>query len=1011
MVERERQRIGPTSEPPEPGDAVLVPLSPRRLDLGRATGGGLALRLEAWLGGLADGARRDLDAGAGGPLLAAVFAGGAALYYLLPREPWWPAVLLLAIGLTVATVVRRRRGRAAHGGAVAAALACGVAVASLGTLRMAAPRLDHERTVRVEGRIADLDATAKGGTRLGIDVVRMEAKGLDPAAIPAALTATVTVPGPLPRVGEGVSFLARLKPPEGPVLPGGYDFARRAFFEGRGATGYVLGRVRPLELGPPPLLDRLLAPIGDLRHAIADRVRATLPGPSGTIGAAIMVGEQRAIPEVAAEPLRASGLTHIVSISGLHMALVAGGVIAAMRSGLALFPGLALRFAVKKWAAAAALLATTIYLLLSGNQVAALRSYLMLSVALVAVMVDRPAITLHTVAVAAVAIVAVEPWNVMEPSFLMSFLAVIALVASYDLWRAWQARRPPPVGEAALPLRLIGRGLRHVEGLAFSSLVAGLATAPVILGVFFRGAPYSIVANMIVMPVTGLVIMPAAVIAALAMPFGLDPWPLTVMGAGIDVMVEVGRRVAALPGGAGLAGVPHPLTMPLGIWALLWFAAWRSRLRHLALVPAIAAAVLAFAGPRPDVVIGRHAGAVAVRAEDGRLRVLAPRQDRFDVANWLAADADPRRPDDPKLAEGWRCDGLGCVYTRPAGARDALVVAVVRHPHGFDEDCRRADLVVTALVAPAACRERTEVIDRFDIARNGATTLTLTGHEQPEPAAGTAADPPDPTEPAPETDAEAGGIGAEGSAAAEPAGTGASRGGDADAADERGADRVRAGGGGDTRNGAGGPGAGGLDTGGLNTGGHGAGGHGAEQVLTGGGGGTRGGIGDAVGPEPPVGHVAAAGVGSAAEATLLGRSGTEAASGLGAEAGTGIDTMHAPAARAATADSDPPPAGVRGAAGSPVEASDAPATSGAAATAGVPAPIGAATEDVADADEVRPRSIFRIIAGLPAVPRPWTPVDPSIARLAPAEATADRADPAGLPLRPASAASEGAEGQ
>jgi competence protein ComEC len=389
---------------------------------------------------------------------------------------------------------------------------------------------------------------------------------------------------------------------------------------------------------------------------------------------------------------------------------------------------------VKKWAAGAAIVAATIYLLLSGNQVAALRSHLMLSIALIAVIVDRPAITMHTIAVSAVAILLMDPSNALEPSFLMSYLAVIALVASYDLWRLHQARRPPPKKEDGIVLHGIGAALRHVEGLAFSSLIAGLATAPVIAGIFYRGAPYSILANMIVLPVTGILIMPAAVFAALLMPFGLDALPLWAMGQGIDFMVAVGRWVSSFPGGAGFIGLPHPLMMPLGVLAVLWLSLWRSRVRFLGLVPALAATILLLAGPRPDVFVGRHGSPVAVRDVDGRLHVLAGPQDRFDTAIWLAADADPRPPDPRALGRGWSCDTLGCAYRLPGlapGTDEDLVVAVVRDARAFEEDCRRATLVISALEAPPGCAERTTVVDRVALAHGGATMLSFTGDIRP----------------------------------------------------------------------------------------------------------------------------------------------------------------------------------------------------------------------------------------------------------------------------------------
>lgn len=699
----------------------------RRRGLPAFTGAGASLRLAEGGRRLLDGASEDLSQGAAAPLLAVVFAAGIALYFSLPREPWLPALAMAALTVAAIAIVRRRRGARALGSVTLAVLIAGALAAAISTHRVAAPRLDRERTVSVEGRVVDLDGTAKSGTRLGVAVATMEARGLDAATVPRLVSATLTAHGSVPTLGETIAFKARLKPPEGPVLPGGYDFARRAWFEGRGASGYVLGRAHAVERGPPPLLDRLLAPIGDLRHAVADRVRADLPGGTGAIGAALMVGEQRAIPEAVADPLRASGLTHIVSISGLHMSLVAGGVMVALRLLFVALPGFSLQHAAKKWAAAIAIVAATVYLLMSGMQVAALRSHLMICVALLAVLVDRPAITMHTVAVAAMAILVVDPSSALEPSFQMSFLAVIALVASWDLWRLRVEARPPPRDDAGPIAETLRSAWYHVEGLAFSSLIAGLATAPVIIGVFYRGAPYSIIANMVVLPVVGMVVMPAAVVAMLAMPFGLDHWPLAVMGLGIDYMVAVGRWASSLPGGSGLVGAPHALTLPLGVASVLWLSLWRSRIRLLGVVPGVLAMVLAAFGPRPDVLVGRHGSPVAVRGDDGRLHLLMEKTDRFDAAIWLAADADARALGDRTLAEGWRCDSFGCAFTRGPGADGGagVVVAVVRDPRGFVEDCRRADVVVSRLAAPPGCAATATVIDRPRQAETGAVALTI----------------------------------------------------------------------------------------------------------------------------------------------------------------------------------------------------------------------------------------------------------------------------------------------
>ena len=735
-------------------------------------------RVVAWVRDTLDA---EFAAGHGFLWLVACFGAGAAIYFNVPREPWPPALGAVALVLAGAAILTRRRGGEARLLLAATALVVGVLAGAVEARMVAAPRLDRERTVDVTGRVEGLETTQRGSLRLALLVEPMPARGLGPADTPTRITATVNPRGLAVAAGDRVHFKARLKPPDGPVLPGGYDFARRAWFDGRGAYGYALGRVERLAPGERGLLARtVLDPVAELRHAIADRIRATLPGASGAIAAAMIVGEQRAIPNLENDWLRNSGLTHIVSISGLHMTLVAGGMIAFVRGLLALSPRLALRYPIKKWAAVAAFFASTVYLLLSGGAVAAMRSYLMLSIALLAVLLDRPAITQRTVAVTALFLLGLDPSNALDPSFLMSYLAVVALVASYDAWRALDRPKPGDWRDVGLLRWGAVSALRHVEGLAFSSLVAGVATAPVIAQTFYRGAPYSLVANMVVLPSVGLIVMPAACLALLAMPFGLDPLPLAIMGLGIDYMVAVGRIVSNWPGGEGLIGAVHPWTAPVGVLAVLWLSFWRTRLRLLGVLPALLSLALALTGPRPSLIVAARAGTVAIRGPDGRLAVLADRRDAFEVANFLSADGDPRKPGAAGLSDGWTCDKLGCAYRlfRPPAAAPAspravrpaspgasidvasstdvaapsaedeatadiapnpgiappsepssatpVTIAVVRDPRAFDEDCRLAAIVVTALVAPPGCADHAFVVDRLMLARTGAVALDWT---------------------------------------------------------------------------------------------------------------------------------------------------------------------------------------------------------------------------------------------------------------------------------------------
>ncbi|MDR3497183.1 MAG: ComEC/Rec2 family competence protein [Ancalomicrobiaceae bacterium] len=674
----------------------------------------------------------ELNAGRGFSWGIVAFAVGAAIYLGLPHEPSFLALSGLAAATLAALLYRQRTAEHAFGMMLVTMTILGVWFGALDSIRSARPRLDHERIVTVTGWIVSEETVLKGATRASVSVVDMTAKRLEKSAVPAMITVTFRAGAQLPRVGEAVRFLAKLRPLQGPVMPGGYDFARRAFFDGRGATGFVLGRIAKIDLGAQPPAMAALAWVADLRHSIAERVRASLPGASGAIAAAMIVGEQRGIPDAENDALRMSGLSHIISISGLHMSLVASGVFLVVRFVLALIPPIALRFPIKKWAAAAALFAISFYMMLAGDQVAAERSYVMCAIMLVAILIGRPALSMRNVALSALLLLARDPAQVVEPSFLMSYLAVIALIGSYDAWRQFRACHPQSAvaRDVGPVMHVLRSGAGYAAAAMASSLIATVATASVIADQFFRGTPYGMLSNLIVLPIIDLVAMPMAVVACLAMPFGLEAYPLSVMGWAIDTMDAVGGFAAALPGGAGLIGRIHPWSNPLAIGGLLWLCLWQRPWRLLGTLPMCLALLIAPFAERPDILIADEALPIAVRGADGELHILGSKSNRFVTANWLSADAAPSTPADPRarldptLADGWRCDQLGCIFRDARASRlPGRGIAYVTDPKAFEEDCRLAAVVITKLTAPDDCRSTALVFDRTSLRTSGSVAI------------------------------------------------------------------------------------------------------------------------------------------------------------------------------------------------------------------------------------------------------------------------------------------------
>jgi competence protein ComEC len=666
-------------------------------------GGALVERVRRW-------AEADTGSGRLLPWLPVAFGFGIVLYFSAEREPiWWASVAVSLICAAFATLTRRRVV-AFPVTLTLTAIAAGFSIATLRSVQIAHPILARPAgNVQIAGFV-EVREERERSDRTVIRVLKLEGFRLDQK--PDRVRISVRK-GTAPPVGDYVLFRARLNPPLAPLRPGGYDFARDLYFQGIGATGFVLGPITTAEAPVSPgLWLRYASAIQGLRDAIDARIRAVVPGDQGAIASALITGKRDAISAPVNEAMYISSLAHVLSISGYHMALVAGVVFFSLRAFLALIPAVANRRPIKKWAALTALVAAAFYLLLSGAEVATQRAFIMTAIVLVGVMFDRPALTLRTLALAALGVMLFAPQAVVHPSFQMSFAATLALIAVYE-------RGLPRIAgaETSFGARMAVWGGREIFGLAMMSLVAGLATTLYAAYHFHRLAPYGVLANLLAMPIVSIWVMPSGLLALLAIPFGFDGFLWRLMGEGIDWMIAVALWVASLPGAVGRIAAFGVGPLLVGTAGLIVLCLLRSPLRLVGGVLILLAAIGALRAPLPDVLVAADGQAVAVRAADGRLAVHRTGSDVFAVREWLAADGDARSPTDPTLGESFRCDETGCV----AKFADGKLVSHVLAPEAFAEDCIRAAVVVTARDAPPACPAI--VIDRHASRRLGAIAL------------------------------------------------------------------------------------------------------------------------------------------------------------------------------------------------------------------------------------------------------------------------------------------------
>jgi competence protein ComEC len=642
---------------------------------------------------------------------------GVGFYFALSSEPR----LSFAVGLGVAGILTGIAAATSPQIALRASLAIvasmliGFAAAKIRTTQVAAPvLLQRAGPLGIDGRVEDAQIHGKG---MRVVLTLADADRMRAADLPRRVRVSVRSGAQAVSPGDWIHLKAVLLPPPAPTVPGAYDFGRAAYFEGIGAVGYAYGKPRAIAAPRPPTPgEQARLAVEHLRWKMTQRIHSVLPGSTGAIAAALITGDRGGISDDDESALRDAGLAHVLAIAGLHMALVGLGLFWAVRALLACFPRIALTQPIKKWAALAALGGAAFYLVISGGGAATTRAFIMLAMMLIAILFDRPALSMRAVALAAAIILLAAPESLIEPGFQMSFAAVAGLVAVAE----WEQARAAQRSEYGSP-RFAGLR-RYLRGIATTSFVGSVATMPFAAYHFDRATHYAVLGNLGAMPIMGFVTMPAAALSVILMPFGLDAGPLHVMGWGIDAMLAVGRWVSHLPGAVSVVSAWPVSALVVLSFGGLWLALWRGSWRWFGLAPVAAGIALAMLAQPADILISRDAETVAVRAGDGRLALLRRPSDAYSASDWLKRDGDPRLPQDAiaTTSDGVRCDALGCV-THASG----LTIAAPSRPDALADDCGTADVVISAVPTRRACRGPKLVIDRFDVARGGAVAIWL----------------------------------------------------------------------------------------------------------------------------------------------------------------------------------------------------------------------------------------------------------------------------------------------
>lgn len=632
---------------------------------------------------------------------------GIALYFSLPAEP--PMILgLAAFALSLAGLVVSEGEKRVFMLAVFLA-ATGFAASQLRTYSVYTPILEKEIGARlVSGRIEVIEGMEDGaGSRLLLSGVQVEK--MAPEDTPVRVRVSVRKDEGL-QVGQRVRVLAGLGPPSPPLQPGAFDFQRYMFFQQIGALGFAYKQ--PDVIGEPSVRQNFIERI---RVAIDRRIEAYLPYPEAAVAMALTTGRRAAISEEANDAMTAAGLAHILSISGLHIGIVSGIVFFLSRLLMVCIPGFGVRRPVKKYAAVLAFMAAAFYTLLAGATIPTQRSLIMVGIALFAIIVDRSPLSIRLVAFAAFAVLLAAPESLMSASFQMSFAAVAGLVMVFDYLRPWMSAWHRQAG-------VTKRAALYLLSVSLTTVIATVATAPFTIFHFQQFQIYGVIANALAVPLSAFVIMPAAVMALVLMPFGLEHWPLLAMGAGVDAMIDISVWVAALPHALVKIPAPPPAALPCFMAGMFLLFLVKGVFRYAALMPIMACVVMVAAWRQPDIVIAPGFELAAVKAEDN-LYVSSLRREEFIREKW---ESNYGMQEGTALA--WPKEGqAGPLHCDEAACRAEIHgrrVSFLKNPGVIEEECHWAALVLSfSPVKKYGCAAL--VIDKFTALDSGTQAVWL----------------------------------------------------------------------------------------------------------------------------------------------------------------------------------------------------------------------------------------------------------------------------------------------
>ncbi len=546
------------------------------------------------------------------------FICGIGTYFTLSSEPSFISILaIFVISLSLLILKNNIFGRFIAG--IIIAFSCGMVVGKYRVSNLHVISIKKPIVSRISGIVESMKPTTHG---MQVILYQVKIQKLKQVLQKVRISMPVKYAQEV-NINDNISLVARLYKPQTSILPGGYDFGFYAYLADINATGYALS---PLQIiAHNDLYTNSF--VYKIKKNIYNRLIQTLGSIKGNFASAILLGESKAIDRKLMKEMRQSGISHILCVSGLHLSLVAMLFFISTRFLLNLSNYIAYNYDIKSIAAICSLIGSYGYLQLSGMQIAATRAFVMTAIFIYAIMIGRKAYPLRSLAIAAFIILSMNPEYIFHPSFQLSFVAVLSLTAGYEFY----IKNQWILGESKGIFSAIKF---YIASNIYSSFLAAIVTAPVVINQFYTFPTYSIPMNLIAIPIMSFFLMPLSIISVFLMIFGIEQYCLKLIGFFINIIIEAVKFTNTLPLSVWYFGYISKISLITFLFGFLWICLWRTKWHFLGLIVIIMSVILMLNSPKPNVIFDINLNAIGIKNNNDELEIYVNEMQEFKRLYW-----------------------------------------------------------------------------------------------------------------------------------------------------------------------------------------------------------------------------------------------------------------------------------------------------------------------------------------------------------------------------------------